>query len=317
MIPPSHFYSDRRNSDRHAGGRFRFIVAVIATLGTVPAAFAADMPSPASAPAYTKAPVPAPYSWTGFYAGGNVGYGWGNSNNNLAVLESSGFFGGPPFPLFNGTDTGKFDGGVGGAQAGYNWQIRNYLLGLETDIQASGQRGGNAFNGAIGPGNGPFLLSQGSNPVAVTDTGKLGWFGTVRGRLGVTSDRWLFYVTGGLAYGEVSESGNAQPANPFSSVANAPFLWNQSSTKVGWTIGAGVENAISGNWSWKVEYLYVDLGNFSSNVSGGVGTTSGFAENCYGTPGGGSCFGSNPALGSSISRFTDNIVRVGVDYRFY
>lgn len=297
---------DSTDADR-SGGR-PFVIAVFAALTAAPAAFAADLPSPA--PVYTKTTVPGANDWTGFYAGGNVGYGLGNANQDLSVSEADTQFLGPPIPLLSTTNTGKFNGAIAGAQAGYNWQIRNFLLGVETDIQASGQRGSTVFNGVI------HTFNSGDNPVTATDSGKLNWFGTARGRLGVTMDRWLVYATGGLAYGEFSESGNAQPANPSPGVSNAPFLWSQSSTKVGWTIGAGVENAISANWSWKVEYLYLDLGNFSSSVSGGVGTANGFAENCYGAPGGGACNGSNPGFGSMTSRFTDSIVRVGVNYKF-
>jgi outer membrane immunogenic protein len=274
-------------------------------------AAAADMSAPA--PVYTKAPPPT-WSWTGFYVGGNVGYGLANNNGNLSVLES----GEPPLtpaqlPLLNTTDADKLKGIFGGVQAGYNWQARNFLLGIETDVQASGQQSNNTFNAIIPSA---AFVSLGNNPVAVTDKSKLDWFGTTRGRLGIVSDRWLVFVTGGVAYGEINESGNALPATIFPASMNAPFVWNQTTTKVGWTVGAGVENAISANWSWKFEYLYIDLGNITSNVSGGVGTTAGFPENCYGTPGGGACVASNPAFGSIVSRFTDNVVRLGINYKF-
>jgi outer membrane immunogenic protein len=285
-----------------------FVVAVGLCIGTGDVASAADI-APA-APVYVKAPVAIPYSWTGFYAGGNLGYGWGSANQSLSVSESNEPFSAGLTQLLNTTTAGTLNGGIGGVQAGYNWQVGNFLLGLETDIQASGQRGNNSFNGTI------HTFGAGDNPVSVSDTSRLEWFGTVRGRLGVTRDRWLVYATGGLAYGEFGESGNAQPANPIPQASNAPFLWDQSTMKAGWTIGAGVENAISANWSWKVEYLYVSLGHISANVSGGVGTTAGFAENCYGAPGGGRCDGSNPGFGSMTSKFTDSIARVGVNYKF-
>jgi outer membrane immunogenic protein len=267
-------------------------------------AVAADMSE--STPVYTKAPPRPAWSWGGFYIGSNVGYGFASADGDVSVLEpSSPPFPPPPFPLLNTTDADKLRGVFGGVQAGYNWQARNFLLGIETDVQASGQRSSNNFNAIIPSG----FVSIGNDPVAVTDKTKLDWFGTTRGRLGIASDRWLVYVTGGVAYGEINENGNAQPANPFAGISNAPFVWNQTTTKVGWTLGAGIENAISANWSWKVEYLYIDLGNITSNVSGGVG-------NCYGAPGGGACSGSNPAFGSVSSRFTDNAVRVGVNYKF-
>jgi outer membrane immunogenic protein len=123
-----------------------------------------------------------------------------------------------------------------------------------------------------------------------------------------------------VAYGEVNQNGNIQPANPFAPpvVNNAAIVWNQSTTKVGWAAGAGVENAITRNWSWKLEYLYVDLGTSSANLSGGLGTTifRAVPAQCYG--GGGGCVPyQNAASGTVSSRFTDNIVRVGVNYKLW
>jgi outer membrane immunogenic protein len=275
-------------------------VAVSAWLST--AASTADLSRPAPAPVYTKAPVVEPWNWTGFYVGGNVGYGWGKSDEHISALQSSqGFSGG--FWSLDATDSNKVNGLVGGAQAGYNWQIRNLLLGLEADIQGSGQTHTSTLSAAlIDPG-----IGTGNNPVSITDTSKLDWFGTVRGRLGVlASDRWLVYATGGLAYGQVHESGNVQPANPDPIDNNAPLPWNHATTKVGWTVGAGVENAISRNWSWKAEYLYMDLGNVTSNVSGGVGNI--YADNGPLTA---------AAFGTITTKLTDNILRVGVNYRFW
>lgn len=287
------------------------------SVGLTAAASAADL-GPVPAPVYTKAPIAVPYTWTGFYVGGNVGYGWGKSDDDISVFQS---LAGPsviapPFATLGATDPNKVRGIIGGGQVGYNWQVTNFLLGLEADIQGSGQKHTNTLGGVLIVPISPLS----DTPVSISDTSKLDWFGTVRGRLGfIPSDRWLVYATGGLAYGEINESGNAQPANlaPTQNVSNAPFVWNQSTTKVGWTVGAGVENAFAGNWSWKVEYLYVDLGNVTANVSGGLGTgpsVSGAPINCYGPP---QCVGAfTGAFGTVTSRFTDNIVRVGVNYRF-
>ena len=121
---------------------------------------------------------------------------------------------------------------------------------------------------------------------------KIDWFGTVRGRIGYLADpKLLLYVTGGLAYGDVESSaviGNAGTA--FSSVSN---------THVGYTVGAGIEGVIGGNWTARLEYLYVDLGT----VNGSFLTTIGGL--------GGGVLSSNYS-----SRITDNILRVGVNYKF-
>jgi outer membrane immunogenic protein len=206
----------------------------------------------------------------------------------------------------------KVNGINGGAQAGYNWQVRNVLIGLETDIQASGEKGTNTFAGTIQ--NFTPAFNQGNNSATVTDSTKLDWFGTTRARLGLVTDRWLVYGTGGVAYGEVNLSGNVQPSNDIAGVNNAPIVWNQSTTRVGWAAGVGVENAITRNWSWKLEYLYVDLGTATASLSGGLGTSFAPHQNCYGAAIG--CnFAQNPASGTTSSHFTDNIVRLGVNYR--
>jgi outer membrane immunogenic protein len=122
---------------------------------------------------------------------------------------------------------------------------------------------------------------------------KLDWFGTARGRIGyLPAERILLYATGGLAYGNFSGSSWTLPMN----------IGTWSSLNVGWTVGAGAEAALGNNWSFKVEYLYMDLGN----VGGSSATVV--------VPAGG-------APGSTTSylfntKFTDNIVRVGLNYKF-
>jgi outer membrane immunogenic protein len=291
----------------------RFVVASLAvagvSVGLASAAVAADM-SPAPAPMYTKAPAPT-WSWTGFYVGGNVGYGPGTSNNSLSFSQ----FDTGNIANFGATDSVKVNGVNGGVQAGYNWQVSNAVFGLETDFQGSGEKGTSTFGGAI-----TNLSNTGNNPASVTDTSKLDWFGTTRARAGLTFDHWLIFATGGVAYGEVNESGSISPITQPGFVPtnqNAPIVWGQSTTKVGWAAGAGVENAITRNWSWKVEYLFMDLGNTSANVSGGVGNIGPTPGNCYANSTSPQCAEfRNGALGSVASHFTDNIVRLGVNYKF-
>jgi outer membrane immunogenic protein len=118
-------------------------------------------------------------------------------------------------------------GGLFGGQLGYNWQSGQAVFGIETDLQWSGIDG----SGVVG---------------AVPVSGGSDWFGTVRGRLGYAWDRTLLYATGGLAYGNVNVT------SPFQSV---------DTTKTGWALGGGVEFALAGPWTAKVEYLHVDLGS--------------------------------------------------------
>ncbi|WP_424629111.1 outer membrane protein [Bradyrhizobium sp. SYSU BS000235] len=208
------------------------IIAVTALIGTAATAQAADLPT--KAPVY-KAPILQPYNWTGFYAGVNAGVGFNRSYTTLGGSGDANRLGGL--------------GGVGGAQIGYNWQFGNFLgfgnlvLGVETDIQGAGLNDDRTcFDaGTCGAGAG-YDLHQ-----------KIDWFGTARGRVGLATGSVLTYFTGGFAYGNVKTTFN-NTFNPADSLA-------LSDTRTGWTVGSGVEAALGGNWTGKIEYLYLDLGN--------------------------------------------------------
>jgi outer membrane immunogenic protein len=236
------------------------------------------------APVY-KAPVIAPvYNWTGFYVGGNLGYSFGRASTAWTIAGA---------PL--GSTSQSMDGILGGLQAGYNWQSNNWVLGLESDIQATGQQGSSSVLTPAIPCV-PLLVIVGCVPgtgiaagagVAST-TEKLPWLGTVRARVGMTlSDRWLIYATGGLAYGEINSPGILTVGG--ATVGATTNTWN-----AGWTVGAGIEAALWENWSAKFEYLYVDLGNVGNSFVGIAPFT--------------------PITTSS--HITDNIVRVGINYHF-
>jgi outer membrane immunogenic protein len=209
-----------------------------------------------------------------------------------------------------GSDSHRFQGALGGFQAGYNWQLQNFLIGIETDIQASGQRGSQTFLGTI-----IFPPQNGSPPTTSTTnyTDKLPWFGTLRGRADlIAADHWLIYASGGLAYGEVELSGvSSIPPSSVGGIASVPpAAFSLDSTRVGWTAGAGVEGAISGNWSWKFEYLYLNFGSVSG-ASPFVLT----GASCTAHPGG--CFAVSSVAGTASTRVTDNVVRFGMNYRFH
>jgi outer membrane immunogenic protein len=259
-------------------------------------AFAADLP----AKVYTKAPpiVEPVYDWTGFYIGGNVGYSWGRSSDTSSLTNGAGTF------LFTSANKTNLDGVVGGGQIGYNWQIQNWVWGFEADIQGTGEKGSRAFTcpaGICTPSTilgGPLalvvLVPGAAVPLSLEQ--KIDWFGTVRGRVGVlATPKVLLYATGGLAYGEVKSS---------ETVAALLTGFSSSTTNVGYTVGAGVEGVIGGNWTAKLEYLYVDLGR----VSGAFATTI-------------PAFGSGTVASGTLtsnysSRVTDNVLRVGVNYKF-
>jgi outer membrane immunogenic protein len=265
------------------------------------AAGAADLPVRTKAPVVVD-PV---YNWTGFYVGANLGWSFGRSRTEFNIA-------GVPFS----STSERMEGILGGLQAGYNWQSGRTVFGLETDIQATDQKGSSSRSqfipgtpGTPGTPAIPCIFQDGPNTPCIAGTGipaiaaipgipsitsivsyqnKLPWFGTFRGRLGFTpADRWMVYVTGGLAYGEVTTS---EALN----VNGAVVGFSSDRTRLGWTIGGGVEAALWSNWTWKVEYLYIDLGKVNNTLIGIAPIT--------------------PVVSSS--QITDQIVRVGLNYRF-
>ena len=290
-----------------------------ALVGLSQTAWAADMP--ARAPVYKAMPAAvAPYSWTGWYAGGNIGYSWGRAKSNIGLPEAEIDFEGPGFttdsftiPAFVLSDSVKLKGVIGGGQIGYNWQTApNWVFGFETDFQGSGEKGSLArsdpFTDSVDCGTGGLFICTATGTSATDYTAKIKWFGTVRGRIGYAWDRVLWYGTGGLAYGRVTVSGlnttsvTVTTTSPMTSCGPSGLCFadtfatpfSASKVKTGWTLGGGIEGvAWDPRWTWKVEYLYMDLGKLQVSAPTEGGT-----------------------LITSETRFTDNIVRFGLNYRF-
>jgi outer membrane immunogenic protein len=253
--------------------------AGIITLGISGSAFAADLPLPVKAP-----PPPPWYDWTGFYIGADGGYSWGRGATSYTVAGLA------PF-----STTQNINGGLGGGQIGYNWQFNhNWVLGVEADIQGTGEDG-TANLPTVSGTFGVVALFPFTSTASVSQ--KLPWFGTVRGRLGFEpADRVLLYATGGLAYGEIDSSGTVtNTVTTGAGTATAVATGSARNTQVGWTVGAGAEWAFWNRWSAKVEYLYVDLGSFTDTFTG-IGTVY--------------------PLITARTHFTDNIFRVGINYSF-
>ena len=250
-------------------------LATIAVLGFASMASAADLP--VKAPMYTKAPIMAPmYNWTGFYIGLNAGYSWGRQENDLVVTATG-------TTLFSNTD--NLDGFVGGGQIGYNWQVNQWVFGLEADFQGSGQKDDGSY--VIAPIVGAAVVPG----LTATYTDKLEWFGTVRGRVGYAmgvTGNWLPYVTGGWAFGHgtLSGTGTTTPAGTINT-------FSVSQDYSGWTVGGGLEWAFADHWSAKAEYLYIDFGNGPTVAANAAGT-----------------------LSIVSNKMTDNIARLGVNYKF-
>jgi outer membrane immunogenic protein len=223
------------------------MATALAGLTAVPV-LAADLP----ARTYTKAPamVAAAYNWTGFYIGGHVGWGW---EQNTWSEDASGTLGGPP-----GLQDADFAGNgvLGGGQIGFNYQVQNWVFGIQADASASGIKGSNSV---CFP-----QFGVGFN----TCSTKLESMETVTARVGFAADRALFYVKGGAAWAKHSYD------NPATGLPTAV----SSDVRNGWTAGAGIEYAFAGPWSVLAEYDYLDFGtrdlafstanvfNFSENV---------------------------------------------------
>lgn len=291
------------------------IVAAAALVGT--RAFAADMPLKAPPP-----PVPV-YDWTGFYVGGNFGYGWGDPRTTAAGSGTTVIQ--PAFPAsfaFTDSNTAPVRGALGGIQVGYNYQFNpKWLLGLEADFQGSGQRGSNALVDPFSTLVCDLVIVGGGcggsgtiNGTAITSyQAGIAWFDTVRLRLGyLINDQVMLYGTGGLAYGRVQLSGTTTTSGTAVFFGTPDVLaptaggFSTSRTNTGFTVGGGMEARLSpvlpANWTWKLEYLYLDLGSLNA--------TTAFGGNFV--------FFSLPLSGTIAlhTHFTDNIVRIGINYRF-
>jgi outer membrane immunogenic protein len=210
----------------------------MAGLVVVHTAEAADLPR--KAPAYVPVPV---YSWTGCYIGGNVGYGWGRT-------QESDFLTLPGFDI--GSDTGT--GVVGGGQIGCDYQTANWVFGVQGMFDGSGVKGSLVPNGA----NSAF------NPIAFTANETHGfkteWFATLTGRIGyVVWPQALLYLKGGAAWAHNTYS----DSDPI--FAGTGYLGKGSANPSGWTIGGGLEYTFLPNWSAFVEYNFIDFG--SRNVT--------------------------------------------------
>jgi outer membrane immunogenic protein len=217
------------------------LLAAASTLVLASVAVAADLPSDKGPPVYAPPPPPA-FSWTGFYVGGQVGYGWGTSDSAAtvfipAILAPGGFV-----TFANTTNT---SGILGGGHIGYNYQLSQFVFGIEGDANGSSERGSVTLgNGDIGFGDKEFDAS-------------------IRARVGIAFDRVLVYATGGGEYGDF-RVGVTDPGVATETHFPGHF---------GWTVGGGVEYAIDNNWSVRAEYRYTDYGHYDLdllNTSGGL-----------------------------------------------
>ena len=242
-------------------------VALVAISGT---AFAADLPSRRAPPVFAPPPPPI-FSWTGFYIGVQVGLAFGRDAETFYA---------PGFPELGTASilNGRPNGIIGGGHVGYNYQLPGFggfggfgggglVVGIEGDLDGTDYRSTQTL------GAGDFAFSQGFK----SDIG-----GSLRGRLGIAAGRALFYATGGVALAEFQEN--------YGTILGAD-QYNHS--RVGYTVGAGVEYAITTNLSIRGEYRYTDYGHYTDLLS-------------------------NSALGlvAAQHHIVQNRAQVGVSYKF-
>jgi len=215
----------------------KIFLATVSVLALSRAAFAADLET--KAPRY-QAPPPA--YWTGSYLG--IQGGFVRQDGSLNPFDD--------FGALQPRNESKL-GGTVGAVLGYNWQVGNFVYGLEGDWNWLGGKA--ATDGVF------TRTSFGAD-----------WVATARGRAGLAVDATLLYLTGGLAFGHAKD--NETVFDRFTGVPIESF--SQNATKVGWTVGAGIEQKLSANWSAKAEFRYVDLGSSTVSCTSGTNNCAGY-----------------------------------------
>jgi outer membrane immunogenic protein len=271
------------------------LLSCVALGALATSAVAADLPTHKGPPPAPTMVAP-PFSWTGFYLGLNAGYA--DPSSKIGVIPGGAWIGDADVAGVTAAGTGKLnlDGFTGGVEAGYNYQINNIVLGVEGDVDYLDLRGSYAtptYDGAV---SGTYWASG----KTTVDT-----LFTLRGRAGLAADHWLFFVTGGLALADEKFSQSIGFNNPgvvvtlpLTGGVNGYNAGSASTTAATWTIGGGVEYAFDRHWSFKGEYLYVDLKSLSFNSSYTSVTPETYTMTHH----------------DSLSGL--NIFRVGLNYRF-
>jgi outer membrane immunogenic protein len=216
----------------------KFLLSSVAFLGLATAAAAADLPARTMAPApFVAVPV---FTWTGFYVGAQVGYSWGN-DDALGLLNGDVVtVGGVPFVVSGVGGGDDSDGFVLGGHVGYNVQFGSFVVGVEGDLEYAD----------LGGNNNAFVLTGVPGVFALNSGLGIDWQGSIRARLGFAFDRVLVYATGGFAFASIDDSNNF--------AILAPGFVNGDDSVTGWTLGVGVEYAITNNLTTRLEYRYTN-----------------------------------------------------------
>lgn len=236
---------------------------------------------------FRKAPARPGWDWSGFYAGGNLGYVWGTATTYAGFVDNA-----SQTPLFGNTPTARLDHAGIGVQAGYDWTTGPIVAGVEGDFVYANQHGRSASN-CLGAVCNAALLPLDA-PMSADFGYRLDWLASVRGRIGVAvTPTTLAYVTAGVPFGLVTASGSVSSFTTAGAAVTTPYSVN--TFRFGWAAGAGLETRLTGNWTGRIEYLHADLGSFRAtpNLPAGIATSF-----------------------DSDARVRTDALRVGVNYRF-
>jgi outer membrane immunogenic protein len=207
------------------------LAIVVAGIGST-AALAADL----GAQTYTKAApdVASTFTWSGFYIGGDAGYAFSGSSSGVSTNSAG---------LLPVSYDANLKGGLGGGFVGYNYQMQQFVIGVEADWQAA------SLSGTSDPG---FVANRAGVVFGpLVESSKVKDYGSLRGRLGVAFDRLFVFGTAGWAWGNFSTTYRNE---------GVPFFTNDHRTTDGWSVGAGLEYAFVSNFVGRIEYRHTDLG---------------------------------------------------------
>jgi outer membrane immunogenic protein len=235
----------------------KFLLASVGAIAlTGSAAFAADLPSRAPPPVYL--PPPPIFTWTGFYIGGQVGGAWGTGGSSFSAFD-------PVTDTFvdNSFGSGNPGGVIGGGHIGFDYQIPGWnwfsssgvVIGVEGTVDGS-----SLSKTTVVTLPGIFV-----NSATLTAQSSLDIQGSVRGRLGIAWDRVLIYATGGVAFGGINTDFQLSGVDE----AGVPFFasTSRSNSRTGWTVGGGIEYALTNNWLIGAEYRFTDFGTISREAA--------------------------------------------------
>jgi len=256
--------------------RHQFLLGSMSAIALTGSAFAADLAPPP--------PIVPIFTWTGAYIGGQIGYAWTSGANNFTGVDP---YSGAAFVSSVGQTP---NGVIGGANLGYNLQINQWVIGLEGSVDGTSMTN----TGALAFPDGAIVTLHTNAPVQ----------GSIRGRVGFTFDRILIFATGGVAFGEFDSQYNYDGLGAtVGAVHLAPFYAssNFSDTHVGWTVGGGIQYALTDDWSVRAEYRYTDWGTINEVLFGGTKFPAHF-PNYFGYDG--------------HRQVQQNQVQVGFDYKF-